>query len=55
MYLYIYIYVLTNLRSDVELSKMFQKKPNQSFSCSLTSNLSKNSALQTCTDCSKFL
>ena len=27
--MYIYIYILTNLRSDVELSKMFQTKPNQ--------------------------
>ena len=30
VYIYIYIYIYkTNLRSDVKLSKIFQRKPNQ--------------------------
>ena len=50
MYVYIcmYIYIiLTNLCSDVELSKMFQTKPNQTVLFLFPKS--------TCAVCSKFL
>ena len=41
LYIFIYVYILTNLHSDVELSKMFQTKLNLAV-LFLFPNLSKN-------------